>query len=115
VLDRGAQDLRARGVPGGGGMAVDAVQRILDMGVEARRQRGALAVVARLIERRAAQVLQAPGDRRRAVDGIAALSAIEGIGRREQRLLLAGDEAVDPELTSLSSESTVHPAKDPDS
>ena len=76
-------------------VTVDAVQRVGDLEVEARPEGGALAVIARPVERRLAQRLQAAGDRRRAVDRIASLGAIEGIGRGEQRLLLAGDEVVD--------------------
>jgi hypothetical protein len=48
------------------------------MGVEAWRQRGTLAVVACLVERGVAQVLQALGDRRCAVDGP---RFVVGVGR----------------------------------
>src|SRR5947209_14991121 len=82
-------------------MAVDAVHRVFDVGVEPRPERGALAVVARLLERCRAQRLQALRDRRRAVDRIGALLAIEGVGRAEQRLLLGRDEAVDQAFDAM--------------
>jgi hypothetical protein len=82
-------------------MAADAVHRVVDMGVEARAEGGALAVVARPVERLAAQVLQALGHRRRAVDRVAALLAVVGVGRVEQRVLLAGDEAVDQAFDAM--------------
>jgi hypothetical protein len=82
-------------------VAADAVHRIVDVGVEARAQRRALAVVSRPVERGAAQVLQALGDRRSAVDRVAALLAEIGIGRVEQRVLLAGDEVVDQALDAM--------------
>jgi hypothetical protein len=82
-------------------MAADAVHRAVHVGVEARAEGGALAVVARKVERRRTQVVQALGDRRRAVDRVAALAAVVGVGRVEQRVLLAGDEAVDQAFDAM--------------
>src|SRR6185437_8617300 len=68
VLERGgALDQRLAGAEGVAlehqplrvDMAADAVHRIVEMGVEPRAERRTLAVVARKVERGAAQVLQA--------------------------------------------------------
>src|SRR5690348_3051793 len=71
------------------------------MQIETRAERGPLAVVAREAERRRPQRLKAVIDGRLALDGIVALQAIEGIGRREERLLLAGDEVIDHPLDAM--------------
>ena len=110
VLERGgALDQRLAGAEGVAlehqtlrrDVAADAVHRVVDMGVEPWREGGTLAVVARPIERRAAQRLQALCDRRRAIERVGALLAIVGIGRVEQRVLLAGDETVDQAFDTM--------------
>jgi hypothetical protein len=86
-------------------VAADAVHRVVQMGVEPWRQRRTLAVVAGKIERCAAQILQALRDCGRAIDGVGAFRAVVGVGRVEQRILLAGDEAVDQAFEPADSRS----------
>ena len=84
-----------------GDMAIDAVVRVVNVQVEAGTESGALAVVARLLEDRCLEVLEALDGCGRPLYGVAAGKAVEGIGRREKRLLLAGDEAVDECLDAM--------------
>src|SRR3954464_5024724 len=78
-----------------GDVAIDAVRCIVDMQVEARAERGTLAIVPRQVEGCGSQILQPVGDCRPALHGVGTFQAIEGIGRGEERFLLASDKAID--------------------
>lgn len=82
-------------------VAVDAVAGVVDVEVEARAEHGALVVVLRLVEHRLAPSGEAVEEGRRAVDGVGAALAVEGVGRGEQRVLLGCDEAVDQALDAM--------------
>src|SRR5205085_10669797 len=61
----------------------------------------ALGVVARAVARRGLQVQRALRDRWSMLHRSPALEAVEGIGAREERLLLASDEVVDQRLDAI--------------
>ena len=92
-----------------GDVAIDAVRRVVDpcRSGGRRLERGTLAIVAR-----ARSSVAAPAGPLQAVRRLPAwpstayrrrFQAIEGIGRREERLLLAGDEVIDHPLDAIAS------------